>query len=74
MDTAVNNTLNGVNVDQLPGTIDAIKGKPDIEVQANTDASEKAFRKLVDHVTRTSPVLDILTNPVPVEITFKTRF
>ena len=41
-----------------------------VEVNANTSATEEEFRNLLNHVTKTSPVLDIVTNPVPVEIKF----
>lgn len=41
-----------------------------VNIQADTDASEESFRNLINHVTRTSPVIDIITNPVPVEINF----
>ena len=41
-----------------------------VTIQADTSASEEDFRNLLAHVTKTSPVLDIVTNPVPVEIKF----
>lgn len=41
-----------------------------VDIQADTSASTEDFRDLVNHVTKTSPVLDIITNPVPVTINF----
>lgn len=41
-----------------------------VNIQADTNAAEENFRNLINHVTQTSPVLDIITNPVPVEINF----
>ncbi|MEL7119697.1 MAG: OsmC family protein [Bacteroidota bacterium] len=41
-----------------------------VTIHADTNASEEAFRNLLTHVTKTSPVLDIITQPVPVEIKF----
>lgn len=42
-----------------------------VTIDAETNASEADFRGLLTHVTKTSPVLDIITNPVPVEIKYK---
>ncbi|MEL6276122.1 MAG: OsmC family protein [Bacteroidota bacterium] len=39
-------------------------------VKAETSATDDEFRDLLNHVTKTSPVLDIITNPVAVEIKF----
>ncbi len=41
-----------------------------VQVNADTSASEEDFSNLMNHVIKTSPVLDILTNPVPVVINF----
>lgn len=41
-----------------------------VKVNADTSASPEDFNNLLNHVIKTSPVLDILTNPVPVEIKF----
>jgi len=39
-----------------------------VNVDADSSASKAEFDDLMNHVTKTSPVLDIITNPVPVEI------
>ena len=41
-----------------------------VEVDANTSATPEDFKKLMEYVSKTSPVLDIVTNPVPVQINF----
>ena len=35
-----------------------------VKVHADTSASDEDFKGLLDHVVKTSPVLDIVTNPV----------
>lgn len=39
-----------------------------VKVKADTSVSKKKFKKLLEYVKKTSPVLDIISNPVPVEI------
>lgn len=39
-----------------------------VTISARTSASEEKFNELLEHVKRTSPVLDIISNPVPVAI------
>lgn len=39
-----------------------------ITISAETDASPEKFQELLEYVQQTSPVLDIVQNPVPVEI------
>ena len=39
-----------------------------VKVYAKTNATEKQFAQLLEHVKKTSPVLDIISNPVPVQI------
>ena len=51
------NMLNGVNIDQLVTTID--------------DAPREKVEELCNYVQETSPVLDILRNPVPVRVTLE---
>lgn len=41
-----------------------------VNIHAETSASEEQFSELVNHVIKTSPVMDIITNPVPVAINF----
>lgn len=41
-----------------------------VHIEAATDAAAEDVRALMDHVVKTSPVLDIITNPVPVQIHF----
>lgn len=41
-----------------------------VKIDADTSGSEEDFRNLMNHVIKTSPVLDIITNPVPVEVQF----
>lgn len=103
-------TLHGVNVDQLVGTVKAIKENPDlarfrfravtveslrfalegdIDLQGflglsdrvrlgyqnirlsctvRSDAPREKLEELWEYVQRTSPVLDIVRNPVPVSL------
>ena len=43
----------------------------EVKVNANTSAAaEEDFSNLMKHVIKTSPVLNILTNPVPVSIRY----
>jgi uncharacterized OsmC-like protein len=39
-----------------------------VKVEANTSASAEQMQDLLDYVTRTSPVLDIIRNPVTVNL------
>ena len=39
-----------------------------VKVNAKTSATKKQFDELLEYVKRTSPVLDIISNPVPVTI------
>ena len=39
-----------------------------VKVDANTSATATEFNELLTYVKKTSPVLDIITNPVPVSI------
>ena len=98
-------TLHGVNVDQLVGTVNAIKENPDlarfrfravlegdIDLQGflglsdrvrpgyqnirlgcrmKSDAPREKLEELWEYVQRTSPVLDIVRNPVPVSLTIE---
>ena len=41
-----------------------------VNVKAKTSASDKDFLKLLDYVKSTSPVLDIVSNPVPVKLKY----
>lgn len=41
-----------------------------VKVNADSNASEEDLKGLMNHVIKTSPVLDIISNPVPVEIKF----
>ena len=39
-----------------------------MHIDLESDASEEQLKGLLDHVRKTSPVLDIVSNPVPVEL------
>lgn len=39
-----------------------------VKIQADTSATEEQFAGLITYVKKTSPVLDIISNPVPVNI------
>ncbi len=39
-----------------------------VKIKAKTNVSEEKFNELVEYVKKTSPVLDIISNPVPVDI------
>lgn len=39
-----------------------------VKVDADTSASPEEFKNLMEYVKKTSPVLDIVTNPVPVNV------
>lgn len=39
-----------------------------VTVNADTSASSEQFAELMEYVKKTSPVLDIVTNPVPVQV------
>ncbi len=41
-----------------------------VRINANTRASDEDFANLMNHVLKTSPVLDIVRNPVPVEVVY----
>ena len=41
-----------------------------VQINADTSASKEEFSNLMHHVVKTSPVLDIVTNPVPVDVRF----
>ena len=56
----------GLSEEKRPGYENIV-----VKILANTSASEEEFNHLLNHVVKTSPVLDILTKPVPVAIKFK---
>lgn len=39
-----------------------------VKIDADTDGSKEQINELISHVKKTSPVFDMLTNPVPVNI------
>ena len=43
----------------------------EIRIEAETSASKDDFSNLIDYVKKTSPVLDIIRNPVPVKLVVK---
>lgn len=93
MSTLQSNARNGVDVDQLVGTIDAIKETPDlarfhgflglsdevrpgyegirVRYRAKTDAPREKVEELCSYVQRTSPVMDLIRNPVPVSVSLE---
>lgn len=56
----------GLSDDVRPGF-----GEIRVNYRVKTDASREQIEELCEHVQRTSPVLDIISNPVPVSVTLE---